>query len=227
MVKMADGSTDPVREVDIEDFEYDVIPFLKTPSVDPGGQIRVGVYITGYGEIPRTKLNVFNDHPEIIDSSDPGRVDYAVGGDIDVEENIIKGVSGGEELSSAEMSKAGMTIGPAPVNFADDKYWGPDDKERREDFLPRIMAEGTYENAAPIEFTFNTTEDATPGDYEFHIALTTTDGETIQQSKSSFQPHINTVRERWEPVPTAAGILAVLIALFSLLHQTGIFGYLL
>lgn len=213
---------------------YDVIPIVRTPNIDPGESIDIGIYVSGYGDVDRSKVSIFHSQPQILDKENPGELKHNIVGGLDKSSNEIQTLFTGDVIieegldPTLELTQSGVTLSLSPIHFADDPGWGPPrghSHYAKNETYPRILSETTFNSRSPVEITYFTSDQASPGDYEIHAVLTYGNGEQTQQSKESVSVHINNRRERWEPVPTIAIILAALIALFSLMYDTGIFSY--
>ncbi|WP_226022490.1 hypothetical protein [Halomicrobium salinisoli] len=147
--------------------------------------------------------------------------------DLDVIEELdsIDEISAFDDVRvSEDIDQTGLTIDVSDVYFADDlrEYFN---SPTMMDFYPQLFSEQSYDDYAPLQLKINTSEDAEPGDYTIPITFTFGADGYIYQSSEDVNLHINNHRERLEPLPTWAGISAVVVALLSLLHQAGFFGF--
>lgn len=205
---------------------YEVLPVLRTPHVDPGDSVEIDIYFSGYGTANRGKLYIAHQQPYALDEEETGTVISSVGGVIEDNEyrSLVTGEPAFEEgvASKINVNASGTYIGLTEVLFSDD-IGG---RIETETLLPQVIGEGTYDEIAPIQLILNTSDDAPPGDYSIDMVLTYGTKDSLKQSVGEVPIHVNNRREQLEPWPTRAGILAVLIGLLSLIHQTGFFSWL-
>ena len=222
---------------EVENVQYTLAPVIRTPSVNPGDEIRIDVYICGYGLPTENKLTIFNSHPQILpDSPIVGEAKLNIDGLIDKESNKIEYLLTSKALeergfkTTQPLTKYGHTMGIPAAFFVDDITWGQniqvderaDVEEVLKEYIPRTMSETALGGEPPLRLEFATSEAATPGDYELQLVLSYKSDGVIRNSQKEIPIHIKSKREQLEPLPTIAGMLAAVIAFLSLLHATGV-----
>lgn len=205
------------------DVEYTLIASLETPSVNPGDQIKINVFFSGYGLPKRNKLTIIHTQPKMLDDSN-NRV-----GDIalpifsvrqEEQSRLVTGklASWHKDITQANLDKAGGT-----VNLVDDYFLTPPGiKSPNEKSLPPISSEQVYDGHSPVEVTYDVSDNAAPGDYQIHIIFTYQSRDVTKQSSSIVEVHVNDRREQLEPWFTRVALASVGIALLSLFFELDI-----
>lgn len=166
---------------------FRVTPILKTPNINKGDEIKIDLFISGYGNVNECKLHVQYSHPELINEDHPGKVEYSIR---DVGNEVV---SGREHLYSIEgehMSPVGFTSLLPDGFFADDPTITSSTK------MSRIMAERSHDGYPPVSLTLNTKEDVPPGNYAISVTITFEEESEIKQHQKEVVVHINNIREK-------------------------------
>lgn len=220
---------------------YTIIPALKQNRIEAGEPIHIDVYISGYGPITRNKLYI--QQPELLDDSEPGDMTVSVrdgrleGGieNLDVEfegaefiERYVESqpvddvlpFTGERSLVTQALEQPANRTNLVASFFLDDPSSFNElqqlDERRRSHWYPGIVAEGHYDGHPPIRLELQTRDDAHAGDYTLKVVFTYGDEDEVYQDVQDVTVHVKTARERLEPIPTLARMVAVAIAVTGL-----------
>lgn len=53
---------------------YTLAPSVRTPEISPGDDVEIAIYMTGYGDIEKTKINIVHSQPYVLSSENPGKL---------------------------------------------------------------------------------------------------------------------------------------------------------
>ncbi|MFC6825241.1 hypothetical protein [Halopelagius fulvigenes] len=215
----------PLRRVPTATPKYQIVTSTNRISVSQGEKTTFSVYLTGYGEIERHKMSVFLDYSSLLS-----------GGEIvipfhkDNEGNVSFGgpvLEEGNQLVH-QIQGNSATLFLSELLFIDNPgFESPPEDNALERLYPVIVAEGDWSEHAPIQVELDIAEDAEPGDYDFQMFLLYSDRLDAFQSSAVVEIHVQSKVEEYEPWPQRFAILGALIALASLIYQTGIITYIL
>lgn len=169
---------------------YELISIAQKSHIDPGDVAQIKLYITGYGNVERNKLHVLYSIPDFLSASDPGKIYLPIAGMYDESDEMV-GITSGQFVGEKELGDTGTMVHLPP------SYFFEPPRQRRDEALPDIMAEGSHRGMAPIDVQINSDENAPPGDYEFTFTLSYENNEgEVKQSQQTTTVHINNWVER-------------------------------
>jgi len=169
---------------------YELISIAQKSHIDPGEVAQIKLYITGYGDVERNKLHVLYSVPDFLSASDSGRIYLPIAGLYNDSDEMV-GIASGHLVGEKELGDAGTMV------HLPSSYFFEPPRQRGDEALPDIAAEGSHEGMAPIDAQINSDENAPPGDYEFTFTFTYEDDEgEIKQSKQTATVHVNSWFER-------------------------------
>ena len=165
---------------------YAVLPRVRKSRIKPSEQIEVELFITGYGLILKNKIFISFSSPKLIDSSNPGVLDYSIKTAKNQETGEIMGpVSGKPYKESRVYGQIGLFMGLSEGNFLD-----VPNRSVNSNIFPQIMTESAWDGDSPFLLKLNTSKEVTSGDYEIYIAFTYSDGKETQIDKTKVTIHI-------------------------------------
>jgi len=116
------------------------------------------------------------------------------------------GIASGQVVGKKELGDTGTMIHLPSLYFFEPP------RQRRDEALPDIAAEGSHEGMAPIDVRIKSDENAPPGDYEFTFTFSYEDNEgEIKQSQQTATVHINSWFERHKATLQLAALLSTLL----------------
>lgn len=213
----------PLRKAPTATPRYQIVPSANRISVSKGEKTTFRVYLTGYGRIERQKLTLFLDYDSLL-SPEGGRLSIPFA--MDEEGNVSYGepAIGSENQFVREIEGNATTLSLSNFLFLDDPTFELPDEEGGDEWIyPTIIAEGDWGEHAPIEIELDIDEDAESGDYDFQLFMMYSDRLESYQISSTVEIHVQSKVEEYEPWPQRFAIFGALIALFSLIYQTGLF----
>jgi len=183
--------------------KFTLIP--KITEVDPGDQIEIEMFLSGYGKITRNKLRIFYS-PDLVDKENPGVIVSSIASARDKTGRFLQPVSGEKYLTSHDLTRDGVYIIMEEGNFADH----PQIKNIPILGYPPIMSEYKWGSHPPLLLKLNTSEKTPSGDYEIFVIFTYSDGTDVCAEKTSISIHVRSSIERhqWKMAITAI-IIAV------------------
>jgi hypothetical protein len=205
---------------------YELIPVLRTPSISPGKDIEIDLFISGSGQVDTCNLTIMHAHPELLDldREHPGKI-YR---------GVVYDQEGGKFLRGRECiedsgysavvntNQNGTRINISPQLLSDNSS----DSEAEASLGDLERTHPTEGNESPFRICLFTDSDADPTDYEITFVLTVTKNGDVFTERESVKPHIKTYREQHERSITYAIVGSAIIALVSLVYSTGFFGFL-
>ncbi|WP_367176189.1 hypothetical protein [Haloarcula rubripromontorii] len=216
----------PQRRVPTTKPNYQIITSTQRVSVSKGGTAKFSVYFTGYGEIERFKMTTFVDYDSLL-SDRGGKISIPFHKDED--DNISYGAPALEENNQFvhHIKTNASTMYPSEFIFFDSPAFEfPPEEQAEERLYPTIISEGDWGDHAPMEIELDISEDIEPGNYDFQLVFLYSGTLDSFQESSTVEIHVKSVVEEYEPWPQRFAILGALVALASLLYQTGIFSIL-
>jgi hypothetical protein len=185
-------------------FAYSIIPRLRTPAVDPGGQIEIEVYLVGYGTPKQNKLYVGYSSPYVISEENSGEFVFSIKVSKDkVTGEVIQPVSGKDYLDNYKCDKIGTTI------VLNEGHFLPVPESSSQGGFPRVMSELSHDGYPPILIRLNTAKKAHAGDYDIYLSLTYGDQQQVLQDQKRVTFHVNSWWDRWKVPFTIFGIILV------------------
>lgn len=186
-------------------FKFTLIP--KITEVNPGDQIEIEMFLSGYGKITKNKLRVFYS-PDLVDKENSGVIESCIASARDKTGKFLQPVAGGKYLTSHDLAGNGVYIIIEEGNFVD--------HPRINDVpilgYPPIMSEYKWESHPPLSLKLNTSEATPSGDYEIFVIFTYSDGIDVYTEKTSIPIHVRSSIERhqWK-----IAIIGIIIAVTS------------
>lgn len=206
------------------DSNYSVIASLKTPNVNPGDEIKISVFISGYGIPNFNKLSIIHTQPNMLNENNVGEIVTPIlSTDRD---ELISGKMATwwhKEKTQMDLDRVGGTIHLIKAAFLPHPTERMDRFDHNTNPLPIIVSEQVHGNIPPIEVTYNVSEDARPGNYDISTIFTYTSNQITKQTKSTVTVHVNNQREQLEPWFTRVAMAGVAIALLGFLYETQVF----
>lgn len=185
---------------------YELISITQKSHIDPGEPAQIKLYITGYGDVERNKLHVLYSIPDFLSTPDPGRIYLPIAGTYNDADEMV-GIASGQVVGEKGLGDTGTMV------HLPSSYFFEPPRQRRDEALPDIAAEGSHEGMAPIDVQINSDENAPPGDYEFTFTFSYEDTEgEIKQSQQTTTVHINSWFERHR---ATLRVVALLLTLFG------------
>jgi|GEM_PF-5399994 len=215
----------PVRRAPTSTPKYQIVPSTDRVAVSKGESANFSVYLTGYGEIQRQKMTLFLDYDSLL-SSEGGEISipFAMHEDGSISYGAPAIESDNQFVHDIESNTA--TVFLSEILLHDSPSFDfPSENNAEEGLYPTIIAEGDWGEHAPIEVELNIAEEAKPGDYKFQIYFMYSDRLEAYQSESQVKIHVRSKVEEYEPWPQRFAIFGGLIALISLIYQTGFLNY--
>jgi len=154
---------------------FHLIPRLLTPSIVAGETIEILLFISGYGNIIKNKLNLTHSSKELIDEKTPGYILSNVYVKTDPETNEQKITIGkaAQEPSKHKLDTTGTHIVLSPHYFLDrNKIPKENVPPPPNHGLPAISGEIEFEKTPPIVIKIKTNSDAPSGDHKIDLTLT-------------------------------------------------------
>jgi hypothetical protein len=211
-------------QIQVEEPLHTLVLVNKTPRINPGEQVNIDIYLSGYGVPERNKLHIQWSSPHVVARDIPGHIE----GWLDHEslgDGVIKPKKRSVPMTS-EVDPIGITLG-LPISYFIDVPREP----RPEDAisLRQTASEGAWvepsledsEPKPPISLTLNTAKDAQAGDYRIMFTLTYTNKKRLRQDYKEVPLHITSKRERLQERWQWFVYVGVLAAILSLI-LTGI-----
>ena len=160
----------------LENSKFQLIPVVKTPNVSPGGEVKIGFFVTGSGPPKKSKIYInlasfdLKENPlkfkkNIVSrwENDGKNLMVATG-----EENSVE-----TEISSESGKSFSLSI-PAGI------FLPKSEDTRPHDYSP-IHGEMKY-GEAPLLLSFEIDENINPGNYEIRSALTYGNDEEVEET---------------------------------------------
>jgi len=183
---------------------YSIIPRLRTPAVDPGKQVEIEVYLTGYGTPEWNKLHVGYSSPYVISEESSGEFEFSIKVVKDkMNGKVMQPVSGKDYLDHRKCDKIGMTT------VLNEGYFLPVPESSSQGGFPRVMSELSWDGYPPILIRLNTVHKARAGDYDIYLSLTYGDQQQMFQDQKRVTFHVNSWWDRWRVPVTIVGIILV------------------
>lgn len=214
----------PVRNAPTTTPRYRIVPSTDRVSVKRGETAKFSIYFTGYGEFERHKFTMFSEFDDLL-SSDGGTIAIPFSKD---EEG---GISYGEPALEADdyfkhsIEGNSVTMYISELLFFDSPNSDIPEDNASDRLYPTIITEGDWGEHAPVEIELSIAEDVKPGDYNIQMYFLYSDRLETYHAEADIKIHVQTKVEEYEPWPQRAAIFAGIIALVSLLYQTGVFSY--
>jgi len=192
---------------------YSLIPRVIKPNINPGETIEVEIFISGYGEIKRNKLQIYYSS-KLINTDNPGFLESCIKVAKNKTGKTVQPVSGRKYVDKYECNPVGVCVILNEGNFMRIPY------ENNLNFgLPRIMAESKWDNISPIRLRLNTSPKAPSGNYDVSMILTYSDGSEIQKDEKNVKIHVKNWWERNLKTVTITGsiiipVLAIILKFF-------------
>jgi len=188
---------------------FTIVAQNRTPSVSPGGNIEIDIFITGYGISQKNKLYISWSAPYVIDKEKPGYL--ATSFDYDPTTQIAsRGQAAYKtwdippEVTGAEFgfNSLGLFYAVKPV---DKPYLFPD-----------LASEHTWDDYPPFFLSLKTDSKAPAGDYQVSITLTYGNETDPKQDSKLVQFHIESLWERSElPLAIFGGVVALIALMIT------------
>lgn len=194
---------------------YSLVPIQETSTIDPGDPIKISLYITGTGTITQNQLFVGHEHPDLV-GANKGRLETC----LVVDDGVVTGDNAEDHGAPIvkDLSEAGGHVSLQTELF---EQMAPGEFDSNTD-VPHFSVPytGTRHNGIPpLRYVLETDEDATPGEYDLPIVfLYELDGDEQFRERETVSVHVNTTRERIEPVPTAAVVIGGITSVLSLVY---------
>lgn len=191
------------------------IPILRTPTIDPGEEVTVDLFVSGAGDVDWCYLTVLHAHPEIVQQRDSG--------------DLIRGVHirngevlrGTEDLAEVGLEKIGLNQTGCRIGIDTELL----KKGSRDELGLLEQTHPQDDGDPPFRLKLKTSDDAPPGgDYEISFILVYETAEAIVTARAPVEVHVRTIREQHSKELVAATIAGAMIALISLVYSTGFFG---
>ncbi|MDX5990280.1 hypothetical protein E6P09_17240 (plasmid) [Haloferax mediterranei ATCC 33500] len=195
---------------------YQIVPVIQTPEIDPGGPVKISIFISGFGDVDKNKLYVNHYHEEIIDEENPGTLRYCIHDAHDKESGEYSQPASGEDYLCTHQLDAVSVY----LNLAKSYFVGDSRNLHSERALPHSVAEQTHDQLAPLEYELNTKDDARPGNYDITFSLSYTYEDMAMQDTQTVVVHVNNWKEAHQ---TKLEIVGTILALGILLVSAGIF----
>ncbi|MFA9503925.1 hypothetical protein ACERIM_14270 [Natrinema sp. H-ect1] len=203
--------------------KYEIVPSTNKISVSKGEKATLRIYLTGYGEIERHKLTMFLEYDSLL-SGEGGNFSIPFAKNEDGGISYGKPAIESDDQFVREIEGNSTTVYITDFIFFDSPAFEFPDEKGSEDWMyPVIISEGDWGKHAPIEVELNIDEDAEPGDYDFQMFLMYSDRLESYQSSTTVKIHVQSKVEEYEPWPQRFAIFGALVALASLIYQTGFF----
>jgi len=206
---------------------YALVPVLRTPSICPGQEIEIDLFISGDGEVDACHLTILHAHPNLLDleRDNPGKVYRGVMYHQEKEE-VLRGQEkiNDDDTVSGEFD---TNITGTRIKISSELFDSGDDDGRENPPLREL--ERTHPengNDPPFRLYLFTDCNASPGDYEITCVLTYAKDDRTFTARETVEPHIKTYREQNNKWIAYAIIGGSVIALISLIYSTGLFGFL-
>lgn len=196
---------------------YEIIASADKQTIKPGDTLKIGVYITGYGNIEGAKLTliaptdfVLIDGKESLSSTFVRGFYYRLGEPIGIKilksENQFDGKGSIMHISGTRSNDNGLFITP----FIDKYYI---DNTSLSPLTATISTELTIGNKAPFEFFLKTNTNSTSGIHKLNFYLTYFNGSEWKSSIQSVDIDIPTRYKRNELVIWIFGLLLSILVL--------------
>lgn len=201
--------------------EYDIVPVVVDGSVVAGQEIQIDVFFTGSGVVTGNQFDVFPANLDLT-PDDPGEIEISIA--IDDEGEIVTGLNAIEDpaiQTDYDLSSTGVKFG-----FSN-RFFTSKEETPENELLDLSFIEDTHDDKAPFSVTLNTSEAASPGNYDIVFVFTYWSDSTIKKTRRDTSVHVKTRREELEPLPTYAVIAAAFIAFLSLILSTELVDFVL
>lgn len=190
---------------------YSIIPVLKESEITPGDELKIGFYFSGYGEIEINKLHITFSYPGLFQSPE-GLLFH-------MKTAQLEGADPNEMQEAMDESDYIHPLDDTGVTLHVPDEFFAEELEEDGSFAGRMHGEVAVGNVPPYVIHLYTSENAKPGNYDIISTFTYSNGESVEKSTVEKQFRIQNRRERIEPAPQIAGIIAAVIGWIALLSQ--------
>ena len=186
------------------DPKYKIVANNQTQRINPGDDIIIEVYVSGYGTVDESKLHVQHSHPNIV-AENPQEITYSIVGS---QNSPVTGSDHAWTVPEEDLSPTGFTVElPASFFVADqDSSLG----------LDRVLSEKSHDNKAPIEIILHTQSSCRRTDYNIDMTMTYRHRTQLQQDQKTVRVHVNTFREQYQRWLIIPGLITAIAALDKL-----------
>ena len=223
--------------------QYSVNPVLRNKNIDPGGEVVIDLYMTGWGEVQENKLSISFASEELLDQRKENKIDVkymqiaeGVREDRGIPENFdgyVYVTDGDVELEVDQMEIGSPHI---VLHFPQTFFnYNPTQSIEGKEYTS-LMSECTHypsktdnglhypnhikDGEGPVRIEFNTKESVSPGMYDIYFVFTYNLGGITFKDKRIVEVHVNNWMERNEKRLQVAGIILTLILIGSALANT-------
>lgn len=214
------SSSPAVRHPDITP-NYEIVPALRNPKIEPGDTIEIDIFVSGYGLPKFTRLNVFGSVEYIFRRSDDSvRVVPNISGIVDSNEveSLIRGPPARGLGLVEERSFNGLPISTPlpPEYFVEDPGLPGEQRTYAEHMYPNIVGESFVGDGASLRVEIDTKKEKWyssawySGKYPIHLVFLYGDDEEVKISKEELSLE---VKSRGDKFWWLTAIIAVTAAL--------------
>lgn len=186
---------------------YTIIPVARRTHINPGDELIIDLYITGYGLPKLNKLSISFSAQEVLSDSGKSYLsiyhydNYGNSGDFRTREEIIE---------------TSHTTVKLPTSFF---VYNPEAGNVYTSLMSEIIHSKDNEQIGPIHIHLNTNKNIPPGTHKIYTTFTYDINDQTYQDESSLNIHVNSWTERnRRELRISAIILSVILVLFSLFN---------
>lgn len=205
---------------------FELVPILSTPTINPGETIKINYYFSGIG-VP---IGHPIDHGKLyanfsgIKSNDNVKIERGVQGFVSDDGSKYKVETGERAHQVKELPEhiSNVTHGLDKSFFLSHK---PDEPELSEGEIPPIHGEFDFGDHPPLIIKVPTSKDQDPGDYEIKNVFTYSQNNQIKASRENLTVHVNTWIERRAKMLKIATIIIAVIGVLLAILSFGVDGW--
>lgn len=195
---------------------YEHIIQIDNQVLDPGENLKIEVFFTGYGFIESAKF-MYMPSPKFIDP-DKSRIRAGLKQSTN---GFVGFLSDWVELSSIRTNQEGHVIGLTGLKM---DSWADDSQptlflDRSNQGMTEILWTESRVPNAPIEFEFRIDNNARPGDYTIDFGFSYYNGEKWISTQTTKSFHVRGIFERHAGIVAVIGLVASFAAVVGLLAQ--------
>ena len=204
---IAVGSGELEEKYEITEFHnyspaYTLIPIPNELIVNPGGEAKIDLYISGLGKIKENKI-LLRIPQDLLNSENPGNLNGSI---------ICGGMDPNNVSPMIDVDSNNLLNMRIVLNECN--FWAVvddigDDSKNMTLTAPMLLSERDNSDFAPIHIKMNIAENAPHGDQYIYLVFTYTDGTKWYQDKEKIKIHVN------NPVEENRKLLFVILAVLA------------
>ena len=222
---------------------YSLVTTVRTPQINPGDTVEIALYLTGIGNIDKSKLDITHSHPYVLSSEQVGKAKVNIVVLDHPHFGAIPIIGEGTYMEQA-LKTEGTVINPFPLFIYESETrkiystleqlgiaqvdWEDDPGPVPSTVYPRILGELAYgDGEPPVLLELNTVgpprlrdyifsadnKIASSGDYSVNFTLTYGNDQKTYQAQTYAEYHVNSWLERNIGFLRVIGVFLSILAL--------------